>query len=64
MKKTLHELAKEFPEKTYRQLDIKDSILNWIERVSGRIHNWAWDKRFKYRDPDEWIKGYKEWKKK
>jgi len=46
------------------QLNIKDSILNWIERTSGKIHNWAWDKRFKYRDPDEWIKGYREWKKK
>ena len=42
---------------------IKDSILNWIEKTSGRIHNWACDKRFKYRDPDEWIRGYKEWKK-
>ena len=44
--------------------DLKDSILNWIEKTSGQIHNWAWDKRFKYRDPDEWIRGYKEWKKK
>ena len=44
--------------------DLKDSILNWIEKISGQIHNWAWDKRFKYRDPDEWIRGYKEWKKK
>jgi len=44
--------------------DLKDSILNWIEKTSGRIYNWAWDKRFKYRDPDEWIRGYKEWKKK
>jgi len=45
------------------QLDIKDSILNWIEKISGRIYNWAWDKRWKERDHDEWIKGYKEWKK-
>ena len=44
--------------------NMKDSILNWIEKTSGRIYNWAWDKRFKYRDPDEWIRGYKEWKKK
>jgi hypothetical protein len=43
--------------------DLKDSILNWIEKTSGRIHNWAWDKRFKYRNSDEWIKGYREWKK-
>jgi hypothetical protein len=45
------------------QLDIKDSIFNWIEQVSGRIHNWAWDKRWKERDTEEWIKGYREWKK-
>jgi len=45
------------------QLGIKDSILNWIEKTSGQIHNWAWDKRWKERDPDEWIRGYREWKK-
>ena len=44
--------------------DLKDSILNWIEKTSGRIYNWAWDQRWKKRDPDEWIRGYKEWKKK
>jgi len=43
--------------------DLKDSILHWIERVSGRIHNWAWDQRWKERDTEEWIKGYREWKK-
>ena len=43
--------------------NLKDSILNWIEVISGRIHNWAWDKRWKERDPEEWIKGYREWKK-
>ncbi len=43
---------------------MKDKMLEWIERTAGRIQNWAWDKRFKHRDPNEWIKGYKEWKKK
>ena len=43
--------------------NIKDSILNWIEKISGRIHNWAWDKRWKERDHNEWVKGHKEWKK-
>jgi len=38
-----------------------DNILAWIERTSGRINGWAWDKRFKYRDREEWIKEYKEW---
>ena len=42
---------------------MKDAILAWIERISGRIHNWAWDKRWKYRDHHQWIKGYREWKK-
>ena len=50
-------------------MDIKDSILNWIERISGRINKWAGSKRYKQlkkraRDPNEWIKGYREWKKK
>jgi len=43
--------------------NIKDSILNWIEKTSGRIHNWAWDQRWNKRNHDEWIRGYKEWKK-
>ena len=42
---------------------IKDSILNWIEKTSGRIYNWAWDQRWNKRNQKEWIKGYKEWKK-
>jgi len=44
--------------------NLKDSCLCWIEKISGHINNWAWDKRFKERDPKEWIKGYREWKKK
>ena len=43
--------------------NLKDSILNWLELTSGKIHNWAWDKRWKERDTKEWIKGYREWKK-
>jgi len=43
--------------------NIKDSILNWIEKTSGRIHNWAWEKRWKERDTEKWTKGYREWKK-
>ena len=42
---------------------MKDNLLAWIERISGRLNNWAWNKRFKERDPHEWIKGYREWKK-
>ena len=43
--------------------NIKDSILNWIEKTSGRIHNWAWEKRWKERDTEKSTKGYREWKK-
>ena len=42
---------------------MKDNLLRFIEVWSGRLHNWAWDKRWKERDHDEWIKGYREWKK-
>mgnify|MGYP003142199157 FL=1 len=43
--------------------NLKDNCLHWIERISGRIHNWAWDRRWKHRDKNEWVKGYREWKK-
>ena len=43
---------------------MKDNLLRFIEVWSGRLHNWAWDKRWKERNHDEWIKGYREWKKK
>ena len=44
--------------------NMKDKILAWIERTAGRIQTWAGDQRWKHRDPNEWIKGYNEWKKK
>ena len=43
---------------------MKDAIIAWIERISGKIYNWAWDKRWKHRDHQNWVKGYREWKKK
>ena len=39
-----------------------DKILAWIEIKSSKINNWAWDKRWKSRDPNEWVKGYNKWK--
>ena len=42
---------------------IKDNILRFIEIKAGRIHNWAWDKRWKERDSKQWKRGYREWKK-
>ena len=44
--------------------NLKDSILNWIEQWAGKLHNWAWDRRWKDRDPKEWLREYREWKKK
>ena len=42
-----------------------DKILGLIERYAGRLSNWAWNKRWKERDKKEdWVKGYREWKKK
>ena len=41
---------------------IKDLMLNWIERWAGKLHNWAWDKRWKERDHEEWLQGYRKWK--
>ena len=43
---------------------MKDKLLAWIERVSGQIYRWVWDKRWKYKDPNKWVKGYRKWKKK
>jgi len=47
---------------------LKDRILYFIEEWSEKLHTWAFYKRYKQlkkraRDPNEWIKGYKEWKK-
>ena len=44
--------------------NLKDNILRFIEIKSGALHNWAWDKRWKERDSEEWKRGYREWKKK
>jgi len=41
---------------------MKDFVLCWIERTCSKIQNWAWDKRFKARDLNKWIKGYQKWK--
>ena len=41
-------------------------LLDWfygiIENYAGQLSNWAWIKRWKHRDPEEWIKGYRKWK--
>ena len=40
-----------------------DTIYRLIEVYAGKLSNWAWDKRWKYRDQEKWLKGYREWKK-
>ena len=42
---------------------MRENILRFIEVWSGRIQNWAWNQRWKERDPHKWVKGYREWKK-
>tara|TARA_R100001086_G_C11712215_1_gene224482 strand:- start:399 stop:596 length:198 start_codon:yes stop_codon:yes gene_type:complete len=42
----------------------RNRILAWIETTSSKINGWAWDKRWKERNPDEWIKGFRKWKSK
>jgi len=41
------------------QVHGRNRILAWIETTSGKINGWAWDKRWKERNHNEWIKGYK-----
>ena len=48
---------------------MSDRLLYWIEGIAAGIQSWAFNKRYKKikkhaRDPNEWIKGYREWKKK
>ena len=42
---------------------IKMKILLWIQGWSGQLNSWAWRKWDKLHRRD-WVKGYKEWKKK
>ena len=40
-----------------------ETVYRLIEIYAGKLSNWAWDKRWKYRDSNKWAKGYREWKK-
>ena len=42
---------------------LTDPFLSIIETYSGKINSWAWTQRWGKRDPNEWIDGYREWKK-
>ena len=49
---------------TNNEKDGMETIYRLIEVYAGKFSNWAWDKRWKYRDKKEdWIEGYREWKK-
>jgi len=41
---------------------LTDPFLSIVETYSGKINSWAWTQRWGKRDPDEWIKGYRQWK--
>ena len=40
----------------------KMAILLWIQGWSGQLNSWAWTKWNKLHR-DDWLKGYKKWKK-
>jgi len=39
-------------------------ILEFLYHWSGKINAWSWNKLYGRRDYNQWIKGYKKWKKK
>ena len=39
-----------------------ENIIGWIEKVSGKIN--LWDYKNKFKTQEDWVKGYREWKKK
>ena len=41
---------------------LTDPLLSIIERYSGKLNHWAYQK-IRTTDAEEWIEGYKEWKK-
>ena len=41
---------------------MKYIMLRWIAHWSNTIHSWAYNK-VRTTDSKEWIKGYREWKK-
>ena len=41
---------------------MRDNLLRWIEITASRIQQWAL--RWREERGPEWVKGYKEWKKK
>tara|TARA_R110000765_G_scaffold15068_1_gene43762 strand:+ start:97 stop:246 length:150 start_codon:yes stop_codon:yes gene_type:complete len=43
--------------------NIKSNILQFIEVWSLKLHSWAWHKQWKEEKPEDWVKGYKKWKK-
>ena len=47
----------------YLELKMHKKILEFLYHWSSKINVWAWNKLYANRDPDEWIKGYRKWKK-
>ena len=64
MKKGKKKHTRFYDSSVIRKIAIVDSVVGWIERVSGQINSWAWDFRWGERESsEERIKGYKEWEK-
>ena len=48
----------------YGVLNGTKKILEIIYHWASKINVWSWNKLYANRDADEWIKGYRKWKKK
>ena len=42
---------------------MRKKILEIIYHWASKINVWSWNKLYANRDPDEWIKGYRKWRK-
>ena len=43
---------------------MRKKILEILYHWSSKLNVWSWNKLYGDRDSDEWIKGYRKWKKK
>ncbi len=49
MKKGKKKHTRFYDSSVIRKIAIVDSVVGWIEKVSGQINSWAWTKRWKNR---------------
>ena len=49
MKKGKKKYTRFYDSSVIRKIAMVDSVVGWIEKVSGQINSWAWTKRWKNR---------------